>query len=94
MLNELSEVPNCVLDMRVCAFLNKYPEMIEYLLISDQYVGYKIQAGEEQSNATNGNSNASTDAPTNVQTSNTYIGLNKSRPILILCLNVPGKGNF
>ena len=25
MLNECSEIPNAVLDMRVCAFLNKYP---------------------------------------------------------------------
>ena len=41
MLNESMEVPNAILDMRVCAFLNKYPDMVEYLLISDQYVGYR-----------------------------------------------------
>ncbi len=41
MLNESMEVPNAILDMRVCAFLNKYPEMVEFMLISDQYVGYK-----------------------------------------------------
>ena len=41
MLNESVEIPNAILDMRVCAFLNKYPDMIEYLLISDQYVGIK-----------------------------------------------------
>lgn len=39
-LNEIGEVPGNVLDKTVCAFLNKYPDMVEYLLISDQYVGY------------------------------------------------------
>ncbi len=42
MLNESMEIPNAILDMRVCAFLNKYPEMVEFILISDQYVGFKI----------------------------------------------------
>lgn len=39
MLNEIGEVPGLVLDKTVCAFLNKYPDMVEYLLISDQFIG-------------------------------------------------------
>lgn len=84
MLNELGEVPNSILDSRVCAVLNKYPEMIEYLLISDQYVGYKTPTTDDQ----NANSTPTDLSSTTVSS----IGLTKSRPILLLCLNVPGKG--
>lgn len=86
LLNELGEVPNNVLDKSVCAFLNKYPEMVEYLLISDQYVGYKAQMSEDQSpsgSATNG-----ADATGASQ----GVGIPKSRSIFVLCLNVGGKG--
>lgn len=38
-LNEIGEVPNNILDKTVCAFLNKYPDMVEYLMISDQHIG-------------------------------------------------------
>jgi hypothetical protein len=48
MLNECSEIPGQLMDARVCAFLNKYPDMVEYLLVSDQYVGYKVQINEDQ----------------------------------------------
>lgn len=48
MLNECSEIPGAIMDARVCAFLNKYPDMVEYLLISDQYVGYKVQINDDQ----------------------------------------------
>lgn len=89
MLNEFGEVPNFVLDMRVCAFLNKYPEMIEYLIISDQYVGFRSsQTSEDQSQPPTGSA-----TPTTSDSTSATIGLSKSRPILILCLNVPGKGS-
>ena len=86
MLNESIEVPNAILDMRVCAFLNKYPDMVEYLLISDQYVGYKVQVSEEQT------ATPTDSAPVDTGAASSSMGLPKSRCMLILCLNVPGKG--
>lgn len=88
LLNEIGEIPNAVLDTRVCAFLNKYPDMVEYILISDQYVGYKVQVNDEQ---------APTSSPTDAVTVNptqpaSTTGLPKSRCMLVLCLNIPGKG--
>jgi hypothetical protein len=99
MLNESSEIPNAILDVRVCAFLNKYPDMVEYLLISDQYVGYKVQINDDQSvsgpttagSGSTGNE-ASPISSALTDDASTGMGLPKSRPILILCLNVPGKG--
>lgn len=86
MLNEIGEVPNNVLDKSVCAFLNKYPDMVEYLLISDQYVGLKTLAGDDPSSSQNPSSNGS---PANETLSS---GIPKSRSILVLCLNVGGRG--
>jgi hypothetical protein len=87
MLNELGEVPGAVLDMRVCMFLNKYPEMIEYLIITDQYVGFKNQYNED------GTTPAATDSTSTPTPENgTQSGLPKSRSMLLLCLNVAGKG--
>lgn len=96
MLNEFGEVPNQILDTRVCAFLNKYPEMVEYIIVSDQFVGYKVQVNDDQTTTAAGSSQplSSSDlSPTNSQSLSTNsIGLPKSRPILIICLNIPGKG--
>lgn len=84
MLNESMEVPNAILDMRVCAFLNKYPDMVEYLLISDQYVGYRSPSNDDSSTPTDS-------AP--VETTNpNAIGLPKSRCMLNIVFNIPGKG--
>lgn len=82
LLNEIGEVPSIVLDKSVCAFLNKYPDMVEYILVSDQYVGYKAQLNEEQS----------TNSPTDSQADNSLSGIPKSRSVLIVCFNIPGKG--
>ena len=76
LLNEIGEVPNTILDKTVCAFLNKYPDLVEYILVSDQYVGFKAQ-GEEQSATT---------------TEGDGLGLPKSKSVLIMAFNVPGKG--
>jgi len=84
MLNESVEVPNAILDMRVCAFLNKYPDMVEYMLISDQYVGYKVQVNDETGTPTD-----SAPAETSSQATR---GLPKSRCMLTICFNIPGKG--
>lgn len=83
LLNELTEVPNIVMDASLCKFMSKYPEMIEYLLISDQFVGIKTLAGDDQQNGTT--------TATTTETGSS-LGIPKSRAILILCLNIPGKG--
>lgn len=90
MLNEIGEVPNNVLDKTVCAFLNKYPDMVEYLIISDQYVGYKSVSGEEPASANQASSSPSSATPGAEGSLST--GIPKSRSILILCLNVGGRG--
>lgn len=83
MLNESMEVPNAILDMRVCAFLNKYPDMVEYLLISDQFVGYKVSTNDESSTPTDS---------VQVETNQNSMGLPKSRCMLNIVFNIPGKG--
>lgn len=74
LLNEIGEVPNLVLDKTVCAFLNKYPDLVEYVLVSDQYVGYKSQTEEQTA------------------TESSSLGLPKSKSVLVLAFNVPGRG--
>ena len=92
LLNECGEVPNFILDMKVCAFLNKYPDMVEYLLVSDQFVGYKVQVNDEQSSSTTPTDSSSPTTAAAPIGDASAIGLPKSRPILVLCLNIPGKG--
>lgn len=81
LVNELGEAASLILDPRVCAFLNKYPDMVEYLIVSDQYVGLKSRFQDEQPAATATN-----------ETLN-ELGLPNARSMLVLCLNIPGKGN-
>ena len=80
------------MDARVCAFLNKYPDMIEYMLVSDQYVGYKVQVTEEQAAADGASSTSASNSPSNGMPLSTTMGLPKSRCMLVVCFNVPGKG--
>lgn len=63
--------------------------MVEYLLISDQYVGYRAQLNDEQSSSS---PTTSSEAQTPAIASTNSIGLPKSRSVLIVCFNVPGKG--
>lgn len=74
-LNEIGEIPNLILDKTVCAFMNKYPEMVDFILVSDQYTGFKSQ-NEEQTVLVDGSN----------------LGLPKSKSVLIISFNVPGKG--
>ena len=92
LLNEIGEIPNVVLDTRVCAFLNKYPDMVEYILVSDQYVGYKVQVNEDQSASNSATSNDTSPSALLANQQSSSMGLPKSRCMLVLCLNIPGKG--
>ncbi len=95
LLNEIGEIPNAVLDTRVCAFLNKYPDMVESIHISDQYVGYKVQVTDESTASTSSNTTSNDASPSSLTTTTSQqssMGLPKSRCMLVLCLNIPGKG--
>lgn len=91
LLNENGEIPTAILDSRVCGFLNKYPDMIDYILISDQYVGFKLQQDDQanQQNKAQIAATSSTAAPGNEEA--TY-GLQNSRSMMIICLNVVSNG--
>ncbi|XP_052223443.1 PAT complex subunit CCDC47-like isoform X1 [Dreissena polymorpha] len=47
--SEIGEATSIVLDKKVCAYLEKYEQQIEYIHISDQYSGAKSQYDENQS---------------------------------------------
>lgn len=58
--------------------------MVEYMLISDQYVGYKVQVNDE--------TGTPTDSAPAENSSQATRGLPKSRCMLTICFNIPGKG--
>ena len=88
-LNEIGEIPSVILDSRVCAFINKYPDLIEYLLISDQYVGYKILQDDQQ----NVQNKAQTVGP-NGEIIEPTLGLQNSRSMMIICINIPKSSKY
>ncbi|KAF0292420.1 Coiled-coil domain-containing protein 47 [Amphibalanus amphitrite] len=46
-LSEIHEAAAAVLDARVVAVVNKYPELVEYIHVSDQYSGPKQQLDDQ-----------------------------------------------
>ena len=92
LLNEVGEVPSMILDANVCKFLTRFPDVLEYLLISDQFVGYKVQSGDEAAAAADSSSGNNTATPTAAELLDSSLGIPKSRAIMILVFNVPGKG--
>lgn len=42
MMNEIGEVAGAILDSKIVSLLNKYPDAIQYIHISDQYSGYRL----------------------------------------------------
>ncbi|CAF0754294.1 unnamed protein product [Adineta ricciae] len=48
-LSEIGEVSSAIIDNRVVDFIEKYPDVLEYIHISDQYTGMKIQNDTQQS---------------------------------------------
>lgn len=90
-LNEIGEIPSTILDSRVCNFINKHPDLIEYLLISDQYVGYKILQDDQQ-NAQN--KPAAPTTATNSDIVEPTLGLQNSRSMMILCINIPRANKY
>jgi hypothetical protein len=87
-LNEIGEIPSAILDTRVCGFLKSYEDLIEYILISDQYVGYKIQQDDQQ-NVQN------KPAPTsNGELVESSVGLQNGRAMMVICINIPKSNKY
>jgi hypothetical protein len=86
LLNEISEIPNLILDSRVCAFLNKYSDLLDYLIVSDQHVGMKSATQQGQDDQTV--------QPVNQSTGEVDVGLPNAKSNMILCFSVPGKGSL
>jgi len=51
-LSEIGEVSSVIIDTRVADFIDKFPDALEYIHISDQYTGMKLQNGEQPSSST------------------------------------------
>jgi len=51
-LTEIGEVSNAIIDTRVSDFIEKYPDALEYIHISDQYTGMKVQNNDQPSSST------------------------------------------
>jgi len=58
-LSEFGEVSAALIDQRVIDFVDKFPDALDYIHISDQYTGTKSQTGDSQS---------STNPPANTNT--------------------------
>ncbi|CAM4764235.1 unnamed protein product [Rotaria magnacalcarata] len=89
-LSELGEVSSAIIDTKIADFMNRSPDAIEYIHVSDQYTGTKTQTTDPQS--------PPTPAPTNTGTAaQQQDALNASeravRRVLIVAFNlVPQNG--
>jgi len=88
-LSEIGEVSSVIIDSRVAEFIDKFPDVLEYIHISDQYTGMKAQSGDQQT--------SSTTSPNTGTAAQQQDALNTSersvRRVLIVALNlVPQNG--
>ncbi len=56
-LSEIGEVSSALVDSRVVEFIDKFPDALEYIHISDQYTGTKSQSSDQQSSSTTASTN-------------------------------------
>jgi len=82
LINEFGEVVPAILDNGVCNFLNKFPNMVEYLMVSDQCVGFKTLRQDAEQNA---------QTQSEIAEGVSGIGLAGSRSVMVLCLNIGEK---
>jgi hypothetical protein len=68
----------------VCAFLNKYSDLLEYLIISDQHVGIKSATQSQDDQAVQ---------PV-TQNNEFDVGLPNAKSNMVLCFSIPGKGRL
>lgn len=82
MINEFAEVVPSILDGAVCSFLSKFPNMVEYLIVSDQCVGFKTLRQDAEQSA---------QAQNEIAEGANGLGLAGSRSVMVLCLNIGEK---
>jgi hypothetical protein len=56
-LSEIGEVSSVIIDTKVADFIDKFPDALEYIHISDQYTGMKLQNGEQPSSSSASSTN-------------------------------------
>ncbi|CAF3486864.1 unnamed protein product [Rotaria socialis] len=91
MLTELSEASSAIIDTRITDFMEKFPDAIEYIHVSDQYTGTKTQTTDPQSPSTPAPANTGTAAQ---QQDALNISERAVRRVLIVAFNlVPQNGH-
>ncbi|CAF1032819.1 unnamed protein product [Rotaria magnacalcarata] len=91
-LSEIGEISNVIIDSRVGDFINKFPDALEYIHISDQYTGMKIQNDNQQSSSSQPSNNGTTVGANGVSATQQQDALNLSersvRRVLIVAFNL------
>jgi hypothetical protein len=100
-LSEIGEVSSAIVDNRVTDFIEKFPDALEYIHISDQYTGSKIQNENQQSSSssssssnTSNNSNAATTTGSAAQQQDALNSSERSvRRVLIVAFNLVARND-
>jgi hypothetical protein len=102
-LTEIGEATNAIIDNRVLDFIEKFPDALEYIHVSDQYTGTKVQNDNQQSSSTttttaSSNSSNNTNTTTNTgSAAQQQDALNTSeravRRVLIVAFNLVARND-
>ncbi|CAF1330129.1 unnamed protein product, partial [Didymodactylos carnosus] len=94
LLNEIGEVATTLIDSHVTNFIDKFPDALEYIHISDQYTGMK-NADQQQSSSTSNPAAQPSTTTTAGSTSQQQDALNTSersvRRVLIVAFNITAR---
>ncbi|CAF0913563.1 unnamed protein product [Adineta steineri] len=94
-LNEIGEVSSTIIDNRVADFIEKFPDALEYIHISDQYTGMKVQNDTQQPSPNTPNPTNS--PPTTGTAAQQQDALNTSersvRRVLIIAFNLVARND-
>ncbi|CAF0908645.1 unnamed protein product [Rotaria sp. Silwood1] len=85
-LSEIGEVSSTIIDNRVADFIDKFPDALEYIHISDQYTGMKLQNDSQQS-SNNSNVASNNDSATQQQDA-LNLSERSVRRVLIVAFNL------
>jgi len=85
---------NSIIDNRVVDFIDKFPDALEYIHVSDQYTGTKVQNdGQQPSNSSN-NTNTSTNTGSAAQQQDALNTSERSvRRVLIVAFNLVARND-
>ncbi|CAF0984657.1 unnamed protein product [Rotaria sordida] len=90
-LSEIGEVSSSIIDNRVVDFIDKFPDALEYIHISDQYTGMKVQNDNQQSSSNSSLNNTNiTSNTSNATQQQDALNLSERsvRRILIIAFNL------